>query len=250
MDNEINQAKEKLIFPWPLLKAAALMYQDRLKKYWQMYLYVLAGFVPLIIVTTVFVSINFIKLPLAQEQITNITFGLLGLCSVLFLIYFSVRAKVGVMLVCSENQDVSAKELFKKSKQYFSSYLGVSILIAIFTLLWTLLFIIPGIIFSVYYSFAAFIVVYENKKAMAAIKQSKNLIKGYWWAIFGRLAYVVIFIMIINILLSSPNYFLPKNSLALNIWELVVRLIIVLISPVALFYNYLLYKNISTIKNQ
>ena len=61
----------------------------------------------------------------------------------------------------------------------FRSYVWVSFLVLIITIGGFILFIVPGIIFTVWYSLSVYVFVYENKKGMDALKRSKELISGY-----------------------------------------------------------------------
>ncbi len=83
--------------------------------------------------------------------------------------------------------------------------LWVSFLTSLFVGLWTLLFIIPGIIFSLYYVFSGYSVLFDNQRGLGALRFSKSLVKGRWWPVawrvgasglfFGILVSIVIFIL-------------------------------------------------------
>lgn len=47
--------------------------------------------------------------------------------------------------------------------------------------------IIPGIALSISFSFTNFAVIEQNKRGLAALQTSRELVKGRWWATFGRL---------------------------------------------------------------
>ncbi len=47
--------------------------------------------------------------------------------------------------------------------------------------------IIPGIALSISFSFTNFALIEQNKRGLAALQSSRQLVKGRWWAIFGRL---------------------------------------------------------------
>jgi len=50
---------------------------------------------------------------------------------------------------------------------------------------YTLLFIVPGIIRSVYYTFSMYIVVLRKISGKEALDYSKKLVEGQWWHVFG-----------------------------------------------------------------
>lgn len=75
---------------------------------------------------------------------------------------------------------VDLGEALKGGAQRFGGYLWLQVLIAVKTLLWSLLFIVPGIIMMYRYSLAG--ISYYDKKVSAtnAIKDSLTLTKGAW----------------------------------------------------------------------
>ena len=82
-------------------------------------------------------------------------------------------------LKISRNKDTSYKELFSKTK-LFMPYIAITVLTAVFVMLWSILFIIPGIIAAVGY----IIIDNPNMEAMEVLKQSKKLMNGHKWEFF------------------------------------------------------------------
>ena len=67
----------------------------------------------------------------------------------------------------------------------FFKVLILSILISIFTFLWSLLLIIPGIVATYRYSFAIYILLDDpDKSPMQCIRESKELTQGHKWELF------------------------------------------------------------------
>ena len=69
-------------------------------------------------------------------------------------------------------------------KKNWLRILLVTILVGVFTFLWSLLFIIPGIIAALSYSMATYLIVDTDLDANDAIKESKRMMKGYKWDYF------------------------------------------------------------------
>lgn len=87
-------------------------------------------------------------------------------------------------LKISRNEEVTYKELFSK-KHLFWPYITIYIITSIFTFLWSLLFIIPGIIAAIAYTLVYFIKLdNENLKTLEVIKESKKLMQGHKWEYF------------------------------------------------------------------
>lgn len=82
-------------------------------------------------------------------------------------------------LKLSRDEEVEFKEIFSKIKMAVP-YLLISLLTGIFTFLWSLLLIIPGIIKALDYS-QAYLVVLDNPDIdpMEALKESERLMKGH-----------------------------------------------------------------------
>ncbi len=87
-------------------------------------------------------------------------------------------------LSISRNQQAEIGQLFKGFNN-FGTALGAYLLVALFTLLWMLLLIVPGIIAALSYSMTYYILV-DNPEmgANAAIDKSKQMMYGYKWKFF------------------------------------------------------------------
>ncbi len=87
----------------------------------------------------------------------------------------------------AKGKNVSIGEAFHVAFERLWSYLWLQILITIKLLLWTLLFIVPGIIMSVRYSLAGVAFFDEDKhlRGNAAIKESIRLTKNAWITTYG-----------------------------------------------------------------
>lgn len=120
---------------------------------------------------------------------------ILGACGALSLIYiggFAALFLTGAFalglaimaLAAARKQEVRAAQLFDGFKNYGSS-LALYLLIAIFTALWTLLFIIPGIVKAYSYSMSWYILA-DNPQmgANEARKRSMELMRGNKWRLF------------------------------------------------------------------
>jgi uncharacterized membrane protein len=99
---------------------------------------------------------------------------------------------------------------------------GTAILVGIFTILWSLLLIIPGIIKGIAYS-QVFFLLRDNPEytALEAITESKKRMKGYKWKFFLLnlsfigWAFIAIFTLGIGFLWLTP-YILTANATFYN----------------------------------
>jgi len=115
---------------------------------------------------------------------------------ILFVIIFVLGLLMSVSFVYNalyRKKEMSVRETLAGGKKYFWKYFWFSIVYFIFIALLFLLFIIPGIIFSVFWAFALYVLVGENKGILESLKTSHNLIRGKWWRVFG---YLLLFMLI------------------------------------------------------
>ena len=104
----------------------------------------------------------------------------------IFIVYGLYGGFFSFFLKISRNEEVSCNELFK-NKNLFLLSIGVTFLAVIFSYLWGLLFIIPGIIAALNYSMVYFVIA-DNPEigVMEALKTSKRIMKGH------RIQYIVL----------------------------------------------------------
>jgi hypothetical protein len=79
------------------------------------------------------------------------------------------------------------REVLKSVTPHLSSSIWVSILVGLLVLLGTILLFIPAIIFSGWYAFSVYMVLFEGKKGTEAMRASKELVAGRWLAVFWRI---------------------------------------------------------------
>jgi len=87
-------------------------------------------------------------------------------------------------LAISRGEDPRFEQIFMGFNNFVTS-LGAYLLMVLFTFLWMLLLIIPGIIASISYAMTFFILADdESIGAMEAIDKSKEMMNGYKWDYF------------------------------------------------------------------
>ena len=88
-------------------------------------------------------------------------------------------------LAVSRNEDARLEQIFDGFKNFGNSLIAY-LLMLVFTVLWMLLLIIPGIIAALSYSMTFFIMADDPSiKPMDAINKSKAMMNGYKWKYFG-----------------------------------------------------------------
>ena len=244
---EVKNDKPKMTPVYELLETAIKVWWKNLSKFVTVYLWgILFALIPGVIIGAVFLIVYIFYE--SSNAIAPVPFILLGIICFVFVMYFIVRAYMGMFLLVKKNFEGNELEIFKETKKYFWQYLWLGIITTVFVVLWTLLLIIPGIIFSIFYSFAVYAFFFEDLNGMAAIRRSTALVKNYWWPVFGRFIVVGVVIYIFTLVVSIPLLFTSDKSVFYYIWSTIVQLLNFLVAPISLLYFYQMYQDLVRIK--
>ena len=128
----------------------------------------------------------------SEEELMGIIVVLLVVLAVSFVIGLAFSLLHGVFqlgyakfnLNLIDGKEAGVGNLFSQFKRFGSAFL-MNFLVGLFTLLWSLLLVVPGIIKKYSYSMSAFVML-ENPhlSACEAITESRRLMKGNKWRLF------------------------------------------------------------------
>lgn len=175
------------------------------KKHWKLFLqYSVLYLVPSVGVTGTTALFAPELLTTGELTTTGMSLVLYVLFNILFsfvAVWISI-ALVKVLVDTYEDKPVQTmSEVFTWSRRHFIPAIIVSILVGIIVFFGLLFLIIPGIILSIYYTFAFYEVITEDKRGMDALRSGKALVEGRWWAVLWRLAMpLLIFLIVIGII--------------------------------------------------
>lgn len=255
MDNEKNVAsplrvvtKVKLTPVFDMIEESCATYAKNFKQFIGVYLHGLVGFVPFAVVGILFAILAGFSSALDNIAVRSILVILMFLTGI-WAVYYGIRIRAA-MIILIKNNYASAKDSFDESKKYFWSYVWISILSTVIIGLWALLLIIPGIIFAIYYLIYNYTFFFEELKGMKALKRSKELVSGYWWAVCGRVMFVGVLAGVLNILLALPLSSMPEKSAQYMIYNFFINIIWALISPIIIIYIYDIYRDLLAIKGE
>ncbi|NMB48416.1 hypothetical protein GYA13_03140 [Candidatus Kuenenbacteria bacterium] len=240
---------ERLEGPTDLLVSAVNIYRQKIVKILALYGIAVLSFVPLAVVFGLYWLMGD-GMDGTTRAILQTVLGVAGIISLFCVVFYNIAVQAAVYLAPESAESEKIMELFKRGRSLAGKYFLVSFLVGIFTLLWTLLLIVPGIIMSVYYSFAGLCLIYEGYRAGKALKRSKELTKGYWWAVVGRSLFLGLLVWLFMMVFSIPLWVVDENSVVADIWSWVVNLVSYLVAPVGMIYSYLIFKNLQKIKGE
>lgn len=183
-----------------------------------------------------------------EKGLADLLTVILAVLAGIYLVYLMIWFQASVtLMVKNRATNMQPQEIMTSAKSYLWSYFGTSLLMGLLTLLWTLLLIIPGIIFGIYYCLAEYIVIDKNIGGMKALRMSKDYIKGRWWQVFAA----VLGLMAVGALVS---WALQAIALVFGpdvapILESVLSLVFQLFfGPYAVIYMYLVYERLKSLK--
>jgi hypothetical protein len=168
--------------------------------------------------------------------------SLFGLVYILVAIWVTVAI---LLLAHDHAKRPSAKDLLNASTKYLGPVLWASVLGGILTILGFFALIIPGILVAVWFTFVTQVVVFEDKRGMAALEQSRAHVRGRWWAVFGRYLLLVLVVIGAMIVVSFVAV-LFTGLLPRGIQQAVVDVFSILVAaPICTLFTYELYKSAS-----
>ena len=206
------------------------MYKPRI---WTMLLLGLINWAATLVVFTVFGVAGFTTFAVGRNDLSfNLVTGLLFLIGVLLAIIISIWIQVALIYaVKEENVGMGVKNLLMMVRSKMASYYWVVFLHAVIVFVGFILFVIPGIIFSVWFCLSQYALVFEGKKGMQALSRSRQLVKGYWWQVVGRLLLLVLIAMVVSSI--SKLGFLINSLFTV---------------PFAIIYIYAIYEDLKRVK--
>jgi hypothetical protein len=245
----VNKASEKLISVSELFSKSFALSKNIFWKVIGMNLLPMFTYIPMALIAALFyLAYSFSsKLGSIASIAIYVILGILALAAIIIAVYAYLVAQVGTyLLIKNKDSDPKIWPTFKVARSQAISFFETNALASIFIFLWALLLIVPGIMMAIYYNFVAMIFIFEGLKNKAAMRRSKELVKGKWWPVFGRL---FIFGFTIWLILAIPAMFIEEKSTADKIYSFVSDVISLIITPFALAYTYHIYKSLVELKN-
>lgn len=134
--------------------------------------------------------------------------SLINIILTIVIIYINLIATTFIFLKLEDK-----KASCQKAKEILHSrivkLIGLGIVQTIALAILFILLIIPGIIFSIYWMFAGYFVLFRGKGIFESLKESMNLVKDNWWRSFGYMfivtLIVIILMIIVEMILGIPS---------------------------------------------
>ncbi len=177
---------------------------------------------------------------------------LLGLGEPLFMVLGALVAFVGMIalvysvlpLIYAIHHGTDVDASYKSTLPLFWPFVGVTILEVLAVMGGFVMLVIPGIWLMFALGLMRYVFVIENRRGMDVLRQSKEYIKGYWWAFFGRTILVGGATLVIIFLFDAPIAVLAGRT-AGSVVSLIVSIVV---GPFTAIYLYRIYQNLRALK--
>ena len=230
--NQKVPVEKKLKGAWQILKDAWDIYRSRFRTAIGIML------IP-VIISVILTELNIISVSSSVlSQVAWISFVKIAIWIVsLFFDAISISA-----LLFSVKNETGIIASYRQSFKSIFSYILVVILGILVITGGYVLLIIPGIIFSVWFSLAIYSFIFEGKRGLEALIRSKQLVSGNFWKVVWR----SIFISIIVFLICLP--FVILGEVLKDSHEIIDNILQLFLIPLVIFFEVVLFQNLVEIK--
>ncbi|MDP8264471.1 MAG: hypothetical protein P9M12_03205 [Candidatus Aceula lacicola] len=164
--------------------------------------------------------------------------GIAFIAITLFALLYSI-ALIKTIHNAAQGQAVSGMEMYKEARGVLKPFAVVSVIVFIKVLLWSLLLIIPGIIFSVLYSFSQLSVILDEKRGNEALVLSKSVIKANLKEFLLKMLALMGVALLISII-SSFMVLIPYVGFIIN------EAVKIALGIYAMIFSYYLYQDLKS----
>lgn len=182
------------------------------------------------------------------------TFGMWGILILIFfiaLIYISIwSAAAGLFAIKDHQEKIGFTEAFNRSRKYISPLFVTGLLTGLAVFGGLLLLIIPGILFMLWFSQSAYVVINENLSGSKAMSRSKAYVQGRIGEIFGKYFYIIIILFLAGFILGIIDTIIfktlgtnPEKSFGLS------NVFSIIIGPLSAVYYFRVYKYLNGTPN-
>lgn len=151
----------------------------------------------------------------------------------------------GSALILSIHQKTDLNASYRGGAKFFWPIIWMSILAFLAVVGGFFMLIVPGIILAVALTFRPFTLILENRRGLDGLVQSRDYVRGYWWAVFGRALLLGLCVWLVMIVIYSPFVILLGKAAVIIYAALMFAII-----PFSTIYSYTMYRNLAALKPQ
>jgi hypothetical protein len=214
------------------LRSIGSLFSDSWKLYkerWQV-------LVEIVLLPTLVVMLGYVLLSL------GLPFSILG--GLIVSIGYVIFAFSMLPVIFSLHHTAGTDASYKATIGWFWPFVWVTILEALAVMGGFMMLIIPGIWLSIALMLVAYVFVIEHRRGVDALRQSKDYIKGYWWAVMGRVLLLGLIFLVATIVIEIPITIIAGNAARV----LVTMALTLFFVPFSAIYHYIIFENLRALK--
>ena len=216
------------------LSASWELYKQNWKSFTGLILFIYAGMFITIIIGAFIVGFFAVVFRAHLALLTTIGVPLAFVAGIAIFIWIFLCSFSLVTLAIHAQEGMKAVPALRLTWRSLGKLLWTGIVFGVLVFLGYLLFIIPGIVLSIYWSFAFYVCLTEDKSGYAALKRSRELVRGYVWTFIKRWVFWMYLALAFTIFSLIP--------ILGQIGSIVLA---VIYSPLGAIYFYSLYKTVA-----
>ncbi len=235
-----------------------LSISELIQQSWNNYLKTLRRFAPFLdVLLASFIIryfLGFVGLYLnAYTKLSNLSVDLSITLVIIALSFLGIWTSLAIIkltqLVQKNSTLPNFKESYIKTVHCIIPTFLLSLLVALIIITGSILFLIPGIIFAIWYYYVNYIIIFEEQTGLNNLKISKQLVVGRWFSMAIRIIIpkivFLIGVIILSILIPEIiiKIFNPSSVKITLILELVRGIITILTLPLFIWSDTILYFN-------
>ena len=147
-------------------------------------------------------------------------------------------------LIFSLHHAAGVDASYKATIGWFWPFVWVTILEILAVMGGSVMLIIPGIWLAIALMLVTYVFVIEHRRGVDALRQSKDYIKGYWWAVLGRVLLLGLLFLAATIIIEVPVMIIAGNVARI----LVTMALTLFFVPFSVIYHYVIFENLRALK--
>ena len=193
---------QKLSPPFDLIKKAVSIFAKKENLYFLAKIYL-----PLLPFSILSVIQSYIPASVADANAAWFTLGsgVLQALSLLVGVFITASGIIALGKVV-EGGELSVKKAFRSAWNIYWGFLLLSIVLTVAFLFGFTMLIVPGMLFVVWFAFSRFMMVEKKLGVKLSLLKSRQLVKGIYWKVLGRLIVFGAFTVVVQIILSVVPY--------------------------------------------
>ena len=170
---------------------------------------------------------------------------ILGLAFFLIGLITQTWGQTALLYAIKDSQEgIGVVEAYRRGWHKILSYWWVSILTGLITMGGFLLFVVPGIIFVVWFGLAPFVLIAEDLKGMNVLLKSREYVKGKWGGVFWRFFFIGALSLIVSLAVTFIFGLIPYVK---YVAQYVIGLFLI---PLMMTYGFLVYTSLKALKGE